>query len=241
LRRCFAAPSGYVLVDADYSQIELRVMAAMAGEETMRKAFGEGQDIHAITAAQVFHMPQGMLTPLMRTRAKAVNFGILYGIGAFSLAKDIGVSFREADEYIEEYFAHYPAIRAFREEMIRTAKERGYAETLYGRRRALPELNHSQRQTREFGERVAVNMPIQGTAADIIKIAMIRVENRLARENLRARLILQVHDELIVEAPEEEARAVAILLKEEMEAAAALDVPLEVEAHIGSDWYSAKQ
>ncbi|MDR3314255.1 MAG: DNA polymerase I [Oscillospiraceae bacterium] len=240
LRRCFIAREGWVLVDADYSQIELRVLAAMAEEETMRRAFADGMDIHAITASQVFGIPPELVTPLMRRRAKAVNFGIVYGIGAFSLANDIGVSFREAEEYIQGYFDHYPRIRRFRAEMIRLAKERGYAETLFGRRRALPELQNTQRQLREFGERVAVNMPIQGTAADIIKIAMVRVAKRLAAEGLRAKLILQVHDELIVEAPAGEAEAAARLLHEEMEAAAADRVPLVAEVHVATDWDSAK-
>ncbi|MDR1927393.1 MAG: DNA polymerase I, partial [Oscillospiraceae bacterium] len=236
LRRCFIAPEGWLLLDADYSQIELRVLAAMAEEETMQRAFREGADIHTITASQVFGLPEDMVTPLMRSRAKAVNFGIIYGIGAFSLAKDIGVSFREAEQYIQGYFAHYPKIQAFRAALIEQARACGYARTLFGRRRALPELRHSQRQLREFGERVAVNMPIQGTAADIIKIAMVRVEERFAREGLRARLILQVHDELIAEAPVEEADKAAACLREEMEAAVQLSVPMEAQVHTGRDW-----
>ena len=240
LRRCFIAREGWALVDADYSQIELRVLAAMAGERTMLGAFAAGEDIHTITASQVFGLPPEMVTPLMRRRAKAVNFGIVYGIGAYSLAQDIGVPFREAEDYIQGYFDHYPDIRRFRAEMIRLANKRGYAETLFGRRRALPELRNSQRQLREFGERVAVNMPIQGTAADIIKLAMVRVHQRLAEEGLRARLILQVHDELIVEAPVEEAEAVAALLRAEMEAAAGDRVRLVAEVSIGSSWYDAK-
>ena len=239
LRRCFLAQPGWVLVDADYSQIELRVMAALAGEETMLRAFSAQEDIHTVTASQVFGLPPQLVTPALRTRAKAVNFGILYGIGGFSLAKDIGVSFREAQDYIENYLAHYPSVRRFRAKLIEQARERGYAETLYGRRRPLPELSSSQRQLREFGERAAVNMPVQGTAADIIKIAMVRVAERLSRENLRARLILQVHDELIAEAPMEEAEAVKVLLKEEMEAAASLSVPLVVEVNAGESWDEA--
>ena len=239
LRRCFVAREGWVLVDADYSQIELRVMAAMAGEEAMLRAFRAGEDIHTITASQVFGLPPEMITPALRTRAKAVNFGIIYGIGAFSLAKDIGVSFREAQEYIQGYLDHYPKVRRFREKLIEQAKERGYAETLFGRRRPLPELGSSQRQLREFGERVAVNMPVQGTAADIIKIAMVHAAERLAGEGLRAQLILQVHDELVAEAPLEEAEAVAALLHEEMERAAALSVPLEAEVHAAENWDEA--
>jgi len=184
-------------------------------------------------------MPVEMVTPLMRTRAKAVNFGIVYGIGAFSLAKDIGVSFREAQDYIEGYFEHYPKIRQFRARLIEEAKERGYAQTLFGRCRPLPELHSSQRPLREFGERVAVNMPVQGTAADIIKIAMIKVDERLRKEGRKARLILQVHDELVVEAPEEEAAGAAKLLKEEMEAAVNLSVPMEVDVHAAANWDEA--
>ena len=239
LRRCFVARPGWVLVDADYSQIELRVMAAMAGEEAMRRAFSAQQDIHAATASQVFGLPLEMVTPALRTRAKAVNFGIIYGIGAFSLAKDIGVGFGEAKAYIESYLDHYPKVRKCRERLIEQARERGYAETLYGRRRPLPELGSSQRQLREFGERVAVNMPVQGTAADIIKIAMVRVAERLEREGLRAQLILQVHDELVAEAPLAEAEIVSALLQEEMERAASLSVPLEVEVSVGESWDEA--
>ncbi|MDR0530745.1 MAG: DNA polymerase I [Oscillospiraceae bacterium] len=239
LRLCFVAREGWTLVDADYSQIELRVLAAMAEEETMIKAFREGADIHTITASQVFGLPPQLVTPLMRTRAKAINFGIIYGIGPFSLGKDMGVPFREAQNYIESYFSTYPKIRQFRADLIEQAKERGYAETLFGRRRPLPELASSNRQLREFGERVAVNMPVQGTAADVIKIAMVRVYQRLLREGRQARLILQVHDELIVEAPPDEAEAVAQLLREEMEAAAALRVPLETQVHCGGNWDEA--
>ncbi|MDR2752931.1 MAG: DNA polymerase I, partial [Oscillospiraceae bacterium] len=239
LRDCFVAAPGCLLVDADYSQIELRVMAAMAREETMLRAFRDGVDIHTLTASQVFDLPPQLVLPEMRNRAKAVNFGIIYGIGAFSLAKDIGVSFREAETYINAYFAHYPQIRAFRAERIAQAKANGYAETLFGRRRALTELTSSQRSLREFGERAAVNMPVQGTAADIIKIAMVRVAQRLEREGLQARLILQVHDELLVESPTAEAPAVKAILREEMEQAATLAVPLLVEVGAGLNWNTA--
>jgi DNA polymerase-1 len=226
-------------VDADYSQIELRVMAAMAGEKAMLRAFTRGADIHALTASQVFGLPIELITPALRTRAKAVNFGIIYGIGAFSLAKDIGVGFKEAQDYIDGYLDHYPAVRKCRARLVEQAKDRGYAETLFGRRRPLPELSSSQRPLREFGERVAMNMPVQGTAADIIKIAMVLVAGRLAREGLRARLILQVHDELVAEAPLEEAEIVAAILKEEMEGAAALSVPLVAEVHAAENWDEA--
>jgi len=239
LRRCFVARPGWILVDADYSQIELRVMAAMAGEEAMLRSFRAGEDIHTSTAAQVFGLPPQLVTPMLRTRAKAVNFGILYGIGAFSLARDIGVGFREAEDYIQGYLDHYPKVRRFREKLIEQAKERGYAETLFGRRRPLPELSSSQRPLREFGERAAVNMPVQGTAADIIKIAMVRAAQRLEREGLRAQLILQVHDELVAEAPLEEAGTVAALLREEMERAAVLSAPLEAEVHTAENWDEA--
>ena len=245
LRKCFVArddtssEGGWVLVDADYSQIELRVLAAMANEETMAKAFRRGEDVHTLTASQVFGLPPQLVTPLMRTRAKAVNFGIIYGISAFSLGKDIGVSYREAQDYIESYFETYPKIRQFRAKLIGEAKDKGYAQTLFGRHRPLPELHSSQRQLREFGERVAVNMPVQGTAADIIKIAMIKVDERLEKEGKQARLILQVHDELVIEAPAAEAADVAKLLKEEMEAAASLRVPLVVDVHSAGNWDEA--
>jgi len=236
LRQCFVAAPGHVLVMADYSQIELRVMAAMAQEDTMIAAFAAGEDIHTLTAAQVFGLPPTMVLPEMRSRAKAVNFGIIYGISAFSLAKDIGVTMKEAKEYIDGYFAHYPKVQEFRQRLIDRATERGYAESLFGRRRALPELASSQRQLREFGQRVAVNMPVQGTAADIIKMAMVRVANCLASENLQARLILQVHDELILEAPASEAEQAAALLREEMQNAAQLAVPMLVDVGMAASW-----
>lgn len=240
LRRFFLAPAGWVLCDADYSQIELRVLAHMSGDPTMIHAFNTGADIHRITASQVFGVPEELVTPLMRSRAKAVNFGIVYGIGPHSLSQDIGVSYAEAKAYIDGYLRHYGAVAGFMEELITRAKETGFAETLFHRRRPLPELKASNGMTRSFGERVARNMPIQGTAADIIKFAMIRVSRRLEAENMRARLILQVHDELIVEAPEGEADKAAAILKEEMEAAASLTVKLAVDVHIGRTWYDAK-
>ncbi len=240
LRKFFAAESG-VLVDADYSQIELRVLAHVADDSAMREDFLEGRDIHRSTAARVFGMPQDMVTSEMRSRAKAVNFGIVYGIGAFSLSKDIGVSQWEAKEYIEEYLKNYSGVDAYMKRVAEEARERGYAETMFGRRRYLPELKSSNFNMRAFGERVARNMPIQGAAADIIKIAMIRVSSRLEREGLRARLILQVHDELIVECPEEEAEQVRQLLTEEMEHAVELSVPMVADAHWGKTWYDAKE
>ncbi|MCC8022210.1 MAG: DNA polymerase I [Clostridiales bacterium] len=240
MRRFFSAKAGCVLVDADYSQIELRVLAALAEDETMLRAFNDGEDIHTITASQVFDLPVSLVTPLYRSRAKAVNFGIVYGIGAFSLAKDIGVTRKEADLYIKGYLNHYRGVDRYMKEIIDRAKQTGYAETVFGRRRYLPELTAPNANLRAFGERVARNMPIQGTAADIIKIAMIRVDNRLRAEGLEANLILQVHDELIVEAPEEEAQAVLTILEEEMEAASDLNVRLLAEGKIGKTWYDAK-
>ncbi len=240
LRRFFRAKDGYVLCDADYSQIELRVLAALSGDETMVNAFNNEDDIHRITASQVFDVPEEMVTPLMRSQAKAVNFGIVYGIGAHSLSEDIHVSYGEAKRYIEQYLARYSAVAGYMDNLIETAKQTGYAATLFNRRRPLPELRVSNHMTRAFGERVARNMPIQGTAADIIKFAMIRVHDRLRREQVDARLILQVHDELIVEAAERDADRVEIILREEMEQAAALSVRLRADVHTGKTWYDAK-
>lgn len=239
MRRFFKAKDGWVLCDADYSQIELRVLAHMANDAAMIDAFRTGEDIHQITASQVFHMPPEMVTPLMRSRAKAVNFGIVYGIGAFSLAKDIGVSRAEASNYIKGYFATYAGVKRYMDQVVEDAKKEGYAQTLFGRRRYLPELTSSNANLRAFGERVARNMPIQGTAADIIKIAMIRVRDRLKAEGLKARMILQVHDELLVEAPLDEAERASAILREEMEAAAQMAVPLKVDVGQGETWYDA--
>lgn len=240
MRRFFCAREGWVLVDADYSQIELRVLAHIAHDKNMIEAFKNNDDIHAITASQVFGMPLDMVTPIMRSRAKAVNFGIVYGIGAFSLAKDIGVSNKEASTYIKNYLSHYSGVDEYMKNVVEKAKQDGYVETMFGRRRYLPELTSGKHMLRAFGERVARNMPIQGTAADIIKIAMVKVNDRIKKEGLKARLILQVHDELIVEAPQEESEIVAKLLQEEMENAVSLDVPLTADAAIGKTWYDAK-
>ena len=240
LRRFFTAKEGYVLVDADYSQIELRVLAHISNDEHMIEAFRNEKDIHTSTAAKVFNLPEEMITPALRSRAKAVNFGIVYGIGAFSLSKDIGVSRKEADTYIKDYLRLYSGIDNYMQNTVEQAKKDGYVTTMFGRRRYLPELAESNHNRRAFGERVARNMPIQGTAADIIKIAMIRVFNRLKKENMRSRLILQVHDELIVEAPEDEAEKAAVLLSEEMQNAVQLSVPLIADAGIGKTWYDAK-
>jgi len=240
LRRFFRAKEGCVLVDADYSQIELRVLAHIADDEVMINAFNEEQDIHAITASQVFNIPLPMVTPLMRSRAKAVNFGIVYGIGAFSLAKDIKVTRAEADRYIKGYLSHFSGVREYMKRIVEDAKAKGYVETMFKRRRYLPELSSSNAAMRAFGERVALNMPIQGTAADLIKIAMVRVHKRLESENLKAKLILQVHDELIVEAPVEEADRVAEILDYEMENAVKLRVRLAADVHSGKTWFDAK-
>ena len=240
LRKFFTARPGYLLVDADYSQIELRVLAAVADDPNMIEAFRSGQDIHRITASQVFNVPFDYVTPEMRSRAKAVNFGIVYGIGAFSLAKDIGVSRKEADAYIKGYLHHFSGVDRYMQEVVEQAKTDGYVKTLYQRRRYLPELTSSNRNLRAFGERVARNMPIQGTAADIIKIAMVRVYDRLNAEGLDAKLIMQVHDELIVEAEESIAQRVCDLVRDEMENAIKLSVPMKVDAHVGKTWYEAK-
>ncbi len=241
LRRFFCAKAGCVLVNADYSQIELRILAHLADDRAMIDAFKHDLDIHTITASQVFGIPEGMVTPLMRSRAKAVNFGIVYGISAFSLAKDIGVLRKDAQTYIDSYLAHYAGVREYMRATIEAAKRDKFVETIFGRKRYLPEIASSNFNLRSFGERVARNMPIQGSAADIIKIAMINVSQKLKERNLTAKLILQVHDELIVEAPEAEALKVAGLLKAEMEGAATLKVPLVAEANIGKTWYDAKQ
>ncbi|HWQ08992.1 MAG TPA: DNA polymerase I, partial [Holophaga sp.] len=217
MRYMFVAAPGCVLVDADYSQIELRLLAHIAGDEAMLEAFRSGADIHTSTAAQVFGVPTEAVTGEMRRRAKAVNFGIVYGISEFSLAQDIGVTRREAGEYMERYFETFRGVRAYMYDIVKQARRDGYVQTLMGRRRWLPELQSSNFNLRSFGERVALNMPIQGTAADIMKVAMIRVRDRLLREGLKARLVLQIHDELIVECPEEEAQGVQRLLREEME------------------------
>ncbi|MCL2819620.1 MAG: DNA polymerase I [Oscillospiraceae bacterium] len=240
LRKMFVAAPGNVLVDADYSQIELRLLAHIANDPVMLSAFEKGEDIHTVTASQVFNVPLNEVTSLHRFRAKAVNFGIVYGISAFSLANDTGVTPKEAKTYIENYLLKYSGVREYMTEIIKSAKELGYVKTLFGRRRDLPELKSHNFNTRSFGERVALNMPIQGTAADIMKIAMNNVWLRLRSEKLKARLILQVHDELIVECPENEADTVSAILQEEMENAAKLSVPLIAETRAGKSWFDAK-
>ena len=240
IRKMFIPAEGCVLVDADYSQIELRLLAHISGDTAMQTAFTSGADIHTATAAQVFHVDPADVTHEMRRRAKAVNFGIVYGISAFSLSQDIGVTVAEAKAYMEAYFATFPGVRQYMDSVVAQAKEQGYVETLFHRRRELPEIRSSNFNLRSFGERVALNMPIQGTAADIMKLAMVAVERRLKEELPSAKLVLQVHDELIVECREEQAEAAARLLEEEMEQVVSLSVPLTAEAHWGKNWLEAK-
>lgn len=240
IRKVFVPKDGYVFLDADYSQIELRVLAHMSGDENLISAYREAQDIHQLTASQVFHVPFDEVTPLMRRNAKAVNFGIVYGISSFGLSQDLSITRKEAAEYIEKYFETYPKIKEFLDSLVKDAKQKGYAETMFGRRRPVPELKSSNFVQRSFGERVAMNSPIQGTAADIIKIAMNRVNRRLAEELPDAKLVLQVHDELLIEVKEEDAAAAGDILTSEMKNAAKLKVELEVDMHQGSSWYEAK-
>ncbi len=237
MRRFFTAKDGYLLVDADYSQIELRVLAHISNDEIMKKAFNDGVDIHTVTASQVFNQPMEWVTSELRRKAKAVNFGIVYGIGAFSLSKDIGVTVRQADAYIREYLSKYSGVASYMEKTVLDAQKTGYVETLFGRRRYIKELAAKNRILQALGKRIAMNTPIQGTAADIIKIAMIKVYNRLKESGLDAKLILQVHDELIVEAHESCADKVAAILKEEMENAVKLSVPMIVDVKTGKTWY----
>jgi DNA polymerase-1 len=239
IRNMFVAAPGMMLVDADYSQIELRLLAHISDDKAMQEAFLSGEDFHTVTAANVFNVPISEVTPTLRSRAKAVNFGIVYGISAFSLAQDIGVYTNEAKAYMDAYLDKYHGVRDYMKNIVETAKSQGYVSTLYGRRRYLPELKSSNFNMRSFGERVALNMPVQGTAADVIKLAMVNVHKRLKSEQLSARLILQVHDELIVECPGEEAEKVQQILTEEMENVAKLAVPLIAEAHIGHSWAEA--
>ena len=240
IRRMFVPAEGCVLVDADYSQIELRLLAHISGDSAMQAAFTSGQDVHSATAAQVFRVAPEDVTHEMRRRAKAVNFGIVYGISAFSLSQDIGVSVAEAKAYMDAYFATFPGVRRYMDAVVEQARETGYVETLFHRRRDLPELSSSNRNLRAFGERVALNMPIQGTAADIMKLAMIAVWKGLRETIPEARLVLQVHDELIVECPEDQAATVAQLLTEKMEHVVSLAVPLTADAHWGKNWLEAK-
>ncbi|MCR4955883.1 MAG: DNA polymerase I [Lachnospiraceae bacterium] len=240
IRKVFVPKEGYVFVDADYSQIELRLLAHLSGDENLIQAFRQHMDIHATTASQVFHVPFEEVTPELRRNAKAVNFGIVYGISAFGLSQDLDISVKEAASYIESYFAAYPKIKSYLDGLVEGAKEKGYATTLYHRKRPMPELTSSNFMQRSFGERVAMNAPIQGTAADIMKLAMIRVSNRLKEEGLQSRLLVQVHDELLIEAPLSEKETIYKVLEEEMTRVADLLVQLEVDVHDGQDWYEAK-
>ena len=240
IRKVFVPEEGYVFVDADYSQIELRVLAHCSGDEQLIKAYREEADIHRITASQVFHVPFDEVTDLQRRNAKAVNFGIVYGISSFGLSQDLSITRKEAAKYIEDYFHTYPGIKAFLDDVVAHAKENGYVKTLFGRRRPVPELASSNFMQRSFGERVAMNAPIQGTAADIMKIAMIGVNKRLKEQKMKSRLVLQVHDELLIETHHTEIDTVKEILREEMEQAAVLAVPLEIDMHTGNNWYEAK-
>ncbi len=241
MRKFFVAESGNLLLDADYSQIELRVLAAVCGDENMKKIFLSGGDIHTSTAAQVFGLPEDFITPEMRRAAKAVNFGIIYGIGPFSLSKDIGVSVAQAKKYIQDYLSNFPNVSKYMDKVVEDAQKQGYVTTVFGRRRYIPELLSSNKNVQAFGKRAAMNAPIQGAAADIIKIAMVRVYKRLKEEKLNAKLILQVHDELIVEAAKEDAEKAAQVLYEEMKKAVTLDVPIPADVGTGESWYDAKQ
>ena len=240
IRKVFIPKEGYVFTDADYSQIELRVLAHMSEDAQLIEAYKMDEDIHRITASKVFHTPFEEVTDLQRRNAKAVNFGIVYGISSFGLSQDLSISRKEAAEYIEQYFATYPGVKKFLDGQVESAKKDGYVTTMFGRRRPVPELSSSNFMQRSFGERVAMNSPIQGTAADIIKIAMIRVWKRLKEENLKSRLILQVHDELLIETAEDELEKVKTILEEEMKKAADLSVTLEIDMHTGENWYEAK-
>ena len=239
IRKVFLPKDGYVFLDADYSQIELRVLAHMSGDRNLIDAYRHAEDIHRMTASQVFHTPLEEVTDQQRRNAKAVNFGIVYGISSFGLSQGLSITRKEAQEYIERYFETYPGIKTFLDNLVSEAKETGYATTMFGRRRPIPELSSSNFMQRSFGERIAMNSPIQGTAADIIKIAMNRVRRRLAAEGLKSRLILQVHDELLVETAEEEVEQVRTILNEEMQNAAHLEVKLETDTNAGSNWYEA--
>ena len=240
LRKFFVAKEGCILLDADYSQIELRILAHISGDESMRSAFINDEDIHTQTAAKIMKLPVEMVTPQIRSRAKAVNFGIVYGIGAFSLAKDVGITVKEASQFINNYLDTFTGVKEYMNTITQFAKDNGYVATLYNRKRILPEISNSNRNIQEMGKRMAMNTPIQGTSADIIKIAMVKVAKRLKEEGLKAKLILQVHDELIVEAPLEEADKAAEILGEEMRNAAQLSVPLKVDVNKGENWYVAK-
>ncbi len=239
IRKAFIADPGSSLLSADYSQIELRVLAQMSGDPALILTFQRDEDVHTRTASEIFGLPPDEITPEMRRKAKAVNFGIIYGISAFGLAQDIGVSNAEAKRYIDSYFARYPKVREFIEQTIHSAKTKGYVTTLFERRRFIPEISSSTAAVRSFGERTAVNTPIQGTAADLIKLAMIRIHARLARQSLRSRMILQVHDELVFEVSDNEMESMKALVREEMEGVLKLSVPIKVDIGTGKNWDEA--
>ena len=239
LRKVFIPKEGCVFVDADYSQIELRILAHMSDDKNLIEAYKDSKDIHTATASLVFGVPIDEVTKTQRSNAKAVNFGIVYGISSFGLSQDLSISKKEAEKYINNYFESYPGIKAYLDNSVKSAKEKGYSVTLFGRRRPIPEINVSNFMQRQFGERVAMNAPIQGTAADIIKIAMIGVARTLKEKNLESRIVLQIHDELLIEAKKEEVEIVTEILKTEMSSAAELHVPLEVEVEIGNNWDEA--
>ena len=240
IRKVFVPEEGCVFLDADYSQIELRVLAHMSQDEKLIQAYREAQDIHRLTASEVFHVPFEEVTPLQRRNAKAVNFGIVYGISSFGLSQDLSITRKEAQEYIDKYFQTYPKIKEYLDGLVAKGKRDGFVTTMYGRRRPIPELSSGNFMTRSFGERVAMNSPIQGTAADIIKIAMNRVYRRLKKEGLKSRLVLQVHDELLIESRKDELEQVSAILREEMTGAASLAVDLVIDMHEGASWYEAK-
>ena len=240
IRKVFVPRDNYIFVDADYSQIELRLLAHMSGDDMLIEAYKMDSDIHRITASNVFHIPMNEVTDLQRRNAKAVNFGIVYGISSFGLSQDLSISRKEAAEYINKYFETYPGVKTYLDKLVSDAKEQGYVSTLFGRKRPIPELSSSNFMQRSFGERVAMNSPLQGTAADIMKIAMIRVFERMEQEQLKSRMILQVHDEILIEASLDEEEIVKKILEEEMKGAADLEVVLEIDVHSGTDWYEAK-
>ena len=240
IRKVFVPEEGFVFLDADYSQIELRVLAHISGDEKLIQAYKEDQDIHRITASQVFHTPLSEVTSLQRSNAKAVNFGIVYGISSFGLSQGLSISRKEAQNYINQYFEKYPGVKQFLDEAVKKAKEDGFVTTMFHRRRQVPELKSSNFMQRSFGERIAMNSPIQGTAADIIKLAMIHVNDELKRRKLKSRLILQVHDELLIETYHSEVEEVRKILSDKMHDAAKLAVPLEIEINQGNSWYEAK-
>ena len=240
LRKLFTASEGHVLLDADYSQIELRLLAHFSGSKELIKAYCDGEDIHALTASQVFNVALDAVTSQMRRAAKAVNFGIIYGISAFGLSNDLGISAKKAQEYIDRYFEGYSGVKEYMNGNVEQAKRDGYVKTLLGRRRIINELRSSNYNLRQFGERAAMNMPLQGSSADIIKIAMINVHKKLKEDGYKAKLLLQVHDELVIDCPKDEVQEVSVILKTEMENAVNLKVPLTVEVGVGDNWYESK-